>query len=83
MGYLPWLISRGLLRLNPMREHLTTQLSLAAASVLVACGGPVSLVVDVLSPSVLWSLMIALMAVLLMIISHGKYDFTCGDLMLF
>ena len=81
MGYLPWLISRGLLRLNPMREHLITKLSLAAASVLVACGGPVSLVVDVLSPSVLC--MIALMAILLMIISHGEYGFTCGELMLF
>ena len=81
MGYLPWLISRGLLRLNPMREHLITELSLAAASVLVACSGPVSLVVDVLSPSVLC--MIALMAILLMIISHGEYGFTCGELMLF
>ena len=27
--------------------------------------------------------MIALMAVLLMIISHGEYSFTCGELMLF
>ena len=39
MGYLPWLISCRLLWLNPgaLREHLTSQLSCAAAWLLVTC----------------------------------------------
>ena len=56
-----------LLRLIPGErgEHLTSQLSWAAARLLVTCGRPVYLVVDELRPRVLWPLMIELMLVLL------------------
>ena len=49
-------------RLKPRAggEHLTSQLSWAAAWLLVTCGSPVYLVVDELSPCVLWPLMIRL-----------------------
>ena len=59
--------SCGLLRLisRAWGEHLTSQLSWAAAWLLVTCISPIYLVVDEFSPCVLWPLMIGLMVVML------------------
>ena len=67
MGYLQWLISCGLLRLDPgaWGEHLTSQLPWETAWLLVICGSPVYLVVAEFSNCVLWPIMIELMVVLL------------------
>ena len=74
-----------LLRLNPRAwgEHITSQLSWAAAWLLVTCDSLVYLVVDELRHCVLWLLMIGLMVVLLMFFWHGEHGFTYRELMLF
>ena len=66
-SYMPWLVSRWLLQLNPRvwEEHLTSQLSQAAAWLLVTYRSSVYPLVDELRPCVLWPLMIGQMVVLL------------------
>ena len=81
-GYLPWLISCGLLRLNPRvwREHLTSQLPQTISHMPISL---VCIVVDDFSPCVLWSMMIGLMLILLKFFLHGVYGITYGELLLF
>ena len=67
-----------LLRLNPRAwwEHLTSQLSWAAAWLLVTCISPVYLVVDEFGPCALRPCMIGLMMGMLTFFSHDEYDST-------
>ena len=64
MGYFPWLISTGMLQLNPGAwGGASHQPALTGSCLLVTYGSPVFLVVDESRPCVLWLLMIELMVV--------------------